>query len=228
MSLDQLLQQGAVWRGREAASEASVATLSSGHAQLDQWLPGGGWQSGNLVEVLYDTEGCGELRLLLPLLAAAPKDRWIIWVDPPHIPYAPVLKAAGVALERLLLVRSTSRRDRLWCLEQALKSGCCAAVLGWVPGGEAKVLRRLQLAAAAGGSLGFVFRPTDCRDQNSPAPYRLLLESEQDGASVGVSVLKRKGGWPLSRRVLPLDETMHAVRPRVTGRSRLRLVSGHG
>ncbi|NVK42907.1 MAG: translesion DNA synthesis-associated protein ImuA [Oceanospirillaceae bacterium] len=228
MSLDQLLQQGTIWRGREAANEATVATLSSGHAQLDQWLPGGGWQSGNLVEVLYDTEGCGELRLLLPLLAAAPKDRWIVWVDPPHIPYAPALKAAGVALERLLLVRSTSRRDRLWCLEQALKSGCCAAVLGWVPAGEAKSLRRLQLAASEGGGLGFVFRSTACRDQSSPAPYRLLLEPEQDGAGVGVSVLKRKGGWPLPRQVLPLDELVRGRRSPASGRSRLRLVNGHG
>ncbi len=224
MSLDQLMQQGAVWRGREAANEASVATLPSGHAQLDQWLPGGGWQSGNLVEVLYDTEGCGELRLLLPLLAAAPKDRWILWVDPPHIPYAPALKAAGVPLERLLLVRSTSRRDRLWCLEQALKSGCCAAVLGWLPGSEAKALRRLQLAASEGGGLGFVFRPTSCCDQSSPAPYRLLLEPEQDGVSAGVSVLKRKGAWPLSRQVLSLEESTIDTRPTASSRPRLRLV----
>ncbi|MFC6671004.1 hypothetical protein [Marinobacterium aestuariivivens] len=48
--------------------------------------PGGGWQAGNLVEVLYDTEGCGELRLLLPLLAQAPADRWVLWVDPPIFP----------------------------------------------------------------------------------------------------------------------------------------------
>ncbi len=204
MSLDQLLEQGAVWRARDGATEPRVTCLSSGHVELDQLLSGGGWQPGNLVEVLYDAEGCGELRLLLPLLAASPAPGWVLWVDPPHIPYAPALKAAGVALDRLLLVRSNSRRDRLWCLEQALKSGCCSAVLGWLGAGQEPALRRLQLAAVQGGGLGFIFRPAACKEQSSAAPYRLLLEPEQQPDEVGVSVLKRKGGWPLSRRVLSL------------------------
>lgn len=203
MSLEQLLERGTIWRASDAVAEPCVASLPCGHVELDEMLQGQGWPSGNLVEVLYDTEGCGELRLLLPLLAAS-RERWVLWVDPPHIPYAPALKAAGVALERLLLVRSNSRRDRLWCLEQALKSGCCSAVLGWLGDVPPSALRRLQLAAAQGGGLGFIFRPTACRKQSSAAPYRLLLEPEPQPDKVAVSVLKRRGGWPLSRRVLSL------------------------
>ncbi len=205
MSLEQLLERGAVWRASEAVAEPVVAGLASGHAELDQLLQGQGWQPGSLVEVLYDTEGCGELRLLLPLLAAS-QERWVLWVDPPHIPYAPALKAAGVALDRLLLVRSNSRRDRLWCIEQALKSGCCSAVLGWLGDVSPQALRRLQLAAAEGEGLGFIFRPTACKGQASAAPYRLLLEPDQAPDTLAVSVLKRRGGWPLSRRVLSLRQ----------------------
>jgi hypothetical protein len=145
------------------------------------------------------------LRLLLPLLATS-TDRWVLWVDPPHIPYAPALKAAGVALDRLLIVRSNSRRDRLWCLEQALKSGCCSAVLGWLGEVPQQALRRLQLAATEGGGLGFIFRPSACRNQGSAASYRLLLEPEQAPDTLAVSVLKRRGGWPLPRRVLSLRQ----------------------
>ncbi|WP_020682598.1 translesion DNA synthesis-associated protein ImuA [Marinobacterium rhizophilum] len=203
MSLEQLLERGAVWRASDTATEPRVAGVSCGHAELDQMLHGQGWQSGSLVEVLYETEGCGELRLLLPLLAMS-TDRWVLWIDPPHIPYAPALKAAGVALERLLIVRSNSRRDRLWCLEQALKSGCCSAVLGWLGEVPQAALRRLQLAAAEGGGLGFIFRSSTCRHQGSAASYRLLLEPEQAPDTLAVSVLKRRGGWPLPRRVLSL------------------------
>jgi protein ImuA len=205
MSLEQLLEQGAVWRASNIVSEPCAEGLSSGHDELDLMLNGQGWQPGSLVEVLYDTEGCGELRLLLPLLAAS-KERWVLWVDPPHIPYAPALKAAGVALDRLLLVRSNSRRDRLWCLEQALKSGCCSAVLGWLGDVPQQALRRLQVAATQGQGLGFIFRPTACREQHSAASYRLLLEPEQAADTLAVSVLKRRGGWPLSRRVLSLRQ----------------------
>ncbi|UTW11121.1 translesion DNA synthesis-associated protein ImuA [Marinobacterium rhizophilum] len=205
MSLEQLLEQGAVWRASDTVGEPCVAGFYSGHEELDQMLNGQGWQPGSLVEMLYDTEGCGELRLLLPLLAAS-AERWVLWVDPPHIPYAPALKAAGVALDRLLLVRSNSRRDRLWCLEQALKSGCCSAVLGWLGDVPQQALRRLQLAAAQGQGLGFIFRPTACREQHSAAPYRLLLEPDQAPDKLAVSVLKRRGGWPLPRRVLSLRQ----------------------
>src|SRR5262245_32773432 len=115
--LQELLAHPSVWRGR---SQAPVQTLSTGYAALDAGLPGGGWPRHGLVEVLTAEPGVGELYLLLPVLAAlsqASPARWCTWVTPPHEPYAPALEAHGVALDRMLVVRTYLP---LWALEQAL------------------------------------------------------------------------------------------------------------
>ncbi len=205
--LDQLLDRGAVWPARQqAGSETRRADhIATGYHQLDQQLTGQGFQPGNLVEVLYDQPGSGELRLLLPLLARrSQRPGWIIWIDPPHIPYAPALAAAGINIDRVLMVHSKQDGDRLWSMEQALKSGSCCAVLGWLPEGREKAVRRLQLAAAESGTTGFLFRPLSSRHHSSGAPYRISLQPRPEG--VDVKVLKRRNGWTMPARHLSLGE----------------------
>ncbi len=207
--LDQLLNQGAIWRAGRSPGETAQPCVPSGYQALDRLLVGEGWHPGSLIELLYQQPGGGELRLLLPLLARlSRKPGWILWVDPPHIPYAPALAAAGLNLERVLLVSTPSLQERLWTLEQGLKSGCCGAVLGWLPAGEERALRRLQLAAAEGGGLGFLYRPLECRQHHSSAAYRLLLKPRRHG--VELTLLKRRQGWPLPPRDLSLDESQQA------------------
>src|SRR6476619_4914417 len=54
------------WRGDDLAFVAS--TLPTGYEALDRELPGGGWPRGQLIELLADDQGIGELRLLVPAL----------------------------------------------------------------------------------------------------------------------------------------------------------------
>ena len=49
-------------------------------------------------------------------------------------------------------------RDALWAFEQCLRSGACAAVLGWPLHADGPALRRLQVAADSGECLGFALR----------------------------------------------------------------------
>jgi cell division inhibitor SulA/protein ImuA len=118
--------------------------------------------------------------------------RWIAWIDPPHLPYAPALAALGVRLSRVLLVRSASVSDRLWAVEQALGSGACGAVLSWIGECEDRRLRRLQLAAERGGAWGFLFRLARFADRPSPAALRLKVEPAPSGLTV--QSLKGRGG----------------------------------
>ena len=79
VSVEQLLQQNSarLWRARETASSAAAAVpagLPTGYAALDRCLPGAGWPRQGLIEVLVDQRGIGELRLLLPALAALCRD----------------------------------------------------------------------------------------------------------------------------------------------------------
>ena len=191
MNLQQVLQRRDVWRGSQAPAAQAVA---SGFAELDELLPGGGWPRGALTEIVVAHQGIGELRLLLPALARLSRgDRWIAFIAPPYIPYAPALAAAGVELSRLLLVHPRTREERLWAVEASLRAGACAAVLAWPQAVTAPQLRRWQLAAEMGGAVGVLFQKRSI--DNSPAALRLQLAPANKRA-VELHVLKRRGGWP--------------------------------
>ena len=204
MTLQELMQRAGMWRGGELPP---LATHQTGFAGLDAILPGGGWPQAGLVEILTASSGIGALRLVLPMLAAASRaGDWIVWVDPPHIPYAPALDAGGVALSRVLLVdlptRSTASGEDdeiLWACEQALRFADCAVALMWLGATTpALPMRRLQLAAEAGATTGIVFRPATCAAQSSPALLRLALETPagEEGSTplaLEVKVIKARG-----------------------------------
>jgi hypothetical protein len=189
--LQELLAHPSVWRGR---SHAAVETLSTGFPALDAGLPGGGWPRHGLVEVLTPQPGVGELYLLLPVLAALSHTtpaRWCTWVSPPHEPFAPALLAHGVALERILVVRT---HLPLWAHEQALRSGACDAALAWLPRASPRAIRRLQLAAEQGRALGVLYRSQRFAHEASPAMLRVMLEPLTGVHGARVSLLKSRGG----------------------------------
>jgi cell division inhibitor SulA/protein ImuA len=147
-----------------------------------------------LTEILSPHQGREALRLMVPALIRLSREaRWIAWVAPPYLPYAPGLAGRGVELSRLLMITPGDERMCLWGLEQALRSGACSAALAWQEQMEMSALRRLQLAAETGNALAFLFRPEQAAQQASPAVLRLRVRCLADG--MAVDVLKRQGGW---------------------------------
>ena len=206
-SLDKLLENPRVWRGRDQARQQ--AGLASGYPELDRQLPGGGWPRESLTEILTEHYGIGELRLLMPALArlgteASPQNfsepGWIAWVAPPFQPYPPALQQYGIDLSRMLIVRPRDTSEVLWSAEQALSSGTCAAVLLWPSILDDQSSRRLQLAAEKGRSWAIAFRPLAARRQASAAALRLELHPEDtrhsDERGMRVHILKSRGGRP--------------------------------
>jgi hypothetical protein len=213
--LARLLEHPAIWRG---TSVARTEVLPSGFASLDKRLPGGGWPRSGLIEILASRFGVGELRLLLPVLAAltsASTARTSVWVAPPLEPFAPALAAHSIVLERLLVVRvpPVLSSGVLWAFEQSLGSGACDLVMAWAKRPRAKQVRRLQLAAERGRALGVLFRPLQARRESSHAALRIAIEPSTYG--VRVNLLKSKGGV---RGSVELDLT-EAGRNPTTGRS---------
>src|ERR1051325_10784310 len=95
-ALDHILERHPVWRGGRLSASASATP--TGFEALDRELPGGGWPRGTLTELLVGRAGIGELRLVLPALAALSwAGRRIAWLAPPHLPSAPALAAGGLA-----------------------------------------------------------------------------------------------------------------------------------
>jgi hypothetical protein len=186
---------------KDASAAPARPVWSTGKSSLDARLPGGGWPTASLIEVLLDETGLGEVQLFLPALVACQRNTqdgseasWLVWIAPPHEPYAPALAQQGIELGRLLVVRPSTATEALWAAEQALSSGVCAAVLLWLKGTDDRWLRRLKLAAEAGGSLGVLFRPARHRFESSPANLRLSLSRGELGARV--DLLKVQGGRP--------------------------------
>lgn len=217
--LARLLQYPGIWRGR-SLSLTRGDTLSSGFPELDAHLPGGGWPKVGLVEILATHLGSGELRLLLPLLAAVthqPQARWCTWIAPPLTPYAPALAASGVNLSRILVVRAPKGRERApeWATEQALICGACDVVLTWITQPlKPRIVRRLQLATQRGRTLAFLLRPWSTRAAQEPSHALLRLgvepQSHGNGSGVHLSILKSRGG-ATGQWWLDLDATRMAA-----------------
>ena len=184
-----------LWRADRLAVQAGgsdASTRPTGFAALDAELPGGGWPAAGLTELLQHAAGSGELRLLVPMLAAGSAP--LLWVAPPLSPYAPALLALGLPPERLVIAEPERAADAAWAAEQALRAGVLAAVLWW-QGREpvtATTLRRLHWAAVEGRTPLFAFRQMSVRSQSSPAPLRLALNLSAPGR-LAVDVFKRRG-----------------------------------
>jgi hypothetical protein len=169
------------------------AIYATGSPQLDAVLPHGGWQSGTIVELMPTQIGVGEFRLLMPVIAnITATEQHVALVSPPYIPFAPALSNHGIRLDRLLIVRAEKPADILWSLEQTLRCKSFGAVIGWPTVIKDRDTRRLQLAAEAGRSVGFLYRPASAGIEASPAAVRLKLKPAPMG-DLAIDILKCRG-----------------------------------
>ncbi len=193
-----------VWRANQISASKARAT-PSGFAMLDRELPNGGWPASVLTELLLAQNGIGELRLLAPVLSALTQaGKSVILLAPPHIPFAPALAELGLDLRHVLVIQTDKPMDRIWAVEQTLKSASFGALLCWLPQARADHLRRLQLAAGGSEGLCFVFRPVAAQQESSPAPLRIVCRASS-GGGMTVDIVKRRGplfGQPM---LLPLQ-----------------------
>ena len=187
-----------------------MPAIPTGFDLLDAELPGGGWPAGALTELVGLHEGIGELQLVLPTLARlSTAGKRIIWLAPPHLPYAPALAAAGVDLANLAVVRAPGRRDALWAAEQALRAGSCHALLAWFRNARYPELRRLAVAAEASRAFVALFRPAEAAHESSPACLRIALEPAE--GELAVRIFKRRGAPAAVPLRLPVKRPVHAL-----------------
>lgn len=116
------------------------------------------------------------------------------------VAYAPALERAGVDLNALAFVSTSSAQQTLWATEQALLSGATRAVFAWIrehPHDFA--LRRIAQAARKSNSLCFLMRSMSAAKRASPAELRIAVvpmlsasQVESRGA-IEVRLLKRRG-----------------------------------
>jgi protein ImuA len=148
-----------------AGVERIRETLPFGVAAIDAVLPGGGLPRGCLHEIIAADAGGAAAAFAAVLLAGlAGNGDSVVWCrrgTGPHGVnlYGPGLAAFGLDLRRLLVVRARRDTDVLWAMEEGLRGGAVAAVLGEGAAVPLIALRRLQLAAETGGTTGLLLRP---------------------------------------------------------------------
>ena len=217
-----LLKHPKLWRAGEIAKQQSQSrsAISTGFAELDELLPDQGWPAASLMELLMPSAGFGELRLLIPAIRALSQSesRWVAWINPPFIPYAPALESLGVDINKMLLIHPRSHEDALWALERATRSGSCALAMAWLDDKQLKLkdTQRLQVAARQGETLTCLFRPQKSSIDLQPsfAELRLALKSFEDG-QLSLDLVKRRGGWPVHNLSLPIADVTETSHPDV-------------
>lgn len=182
----------AVWRGSELGG-AVARTIPSGFAALDGQLPGGGWPTHSLTELLMAQEGLYEWRLLGPALPSLMASAGRVYlVTPPRQPHAGGLAQLGLAPDQVVWIHAPTSVDRLWATEQIVKSDPAGAVLAWLPQARPEQVRRLQIHAQSCDAPVFVFRPVARLSDASPAPLRVTV-AQAEGWHLEVRVPKRRG-----------------------------------
>lgn len=204
-----------LWKGNRPAC-TTFDEITTGYKELDQALPGKGWPRGVVIELVLQTQGIGELQLMLPAIGTLiAQQRFIVMIDTPYIPYAPALNNAGLDLSALYVVVPERPGDGLWAAEKALLNPSCGMVLLWSGVVHGKnynflkdtVIRRLQVAAQASRAILVLYRVIgqgQMEPQNPWAAVRLGLK-KQTGDLV-IDILKTRGACRHGRIRIGLND----------------------
>jgi protein ImuA len=138
--------------------------LSFGIEAVDGRLAGGG-----LLPALHEAAAASPApgddaaaTLFLAALAArfsqAAGDGQVLWAVTRHDLFAPGLAQAGLAPERVLYAECRDDAEMLAVMEEGVRHGGLAAVLGEAKRADMTATRRLQLAAEEGGTAALLLR----------------------------------------------------------------------
>lgn len=163
--------------------------LSCGVQDWDRLLPGGGLAPGTLVEWVEQdaASGAGWLSLLAAksLVDSQPdREGRMVVIDTDGTFYPLAAMAAGLSLERLLIVQPANLADGLWAADQALRNPAVSVVWGVLPVLDDRQARRLQLAAEIGETMGLWLRPAKALSEPSWADVRWFVRGVQKPAEV--------------------------------------------
>jgi protein ImuA len=134
-----------------------------------------------------------------------------IWISATRILFPPALKYFGIEPDNIIFIDLKKERDILWAMEEALKCGGLAAVIGEMQELSFIASRRLQLAVEQSRVTGFVLRRNP-RNQNTNACVTrwkitpMPSQPEEDLPGVGyprwnVELLKVRNGKPGSWQI---------------------------
>ena len=189
--------EGHAPQGSHSTGDDAPGVMPLGAADIDGALPWGGLPRAAVHEVLGNTAAAGFCIALAARLAGATGS--VLWCRRGHDPYGPGLALFGLDPRRLIVARGRGGKDVLWAMEEGLRSGALAVVLGETRGLAPIARRRLQLAAETGGATGLLLLPGSAKTPPGAALARWRIAAAP-GTTVGprwrVELEHCRGGMP--------------------------------
>lgn len=212
-------------RHRQHQRGGGRRVVPTGLTGLDEMLPRGGLPGGAVTEILSSLDGGGATTLALrAALAAAGDTGGVVVVDSRGDFYPPAFWRLGMAVDRLVVIRTSNLREALWAVDQALRCSAVAAVVAPVGRLEDATSRRLQLAAESRGGLALLLRPvTDQRHSFAAVQMRVEPVGVDEGGRpqaghnrgcgafsyarlCRVTLMKVREGRPLEPFIISMDD----------------------
>ena len=154
----------------------TAKAIPFGLSAIDRYLPQGGLAGGGLHEFVPEAGATpAAFGFIVALLARVAQPHPLLLVLPSYglrdygRPYGHGLSTLGLDPHRLILVETAHRRDTLWAIEEALRSGAPAAVAGVIDKLDLKSSQRLQLAATDAGLPLLLLRPAQNLESSAAA-----------------------------------------------------------
>jgi hypothetical protein len=175
----------------------ALSRVTTGVADLDAVLPGGGLRRGMVLELLSAADGGGAWTLGLLLARQACEAKQTLVIVDEHSWFYPLATARlGFNLRRSLVIRPRGWRDAYAAICQSLRCRAVGGVIGWCERIGMVDAQRLRLAAERGGGMGFLVRPPEALQSPACASARLLVApvaSGQLARRLRVEVIRGRG-----------------------------------
>ncbi len=189
-----------IWLGNQQQLVDDFCSTS--YLLLDEKL-GGGWPQYGVIE-LQTANGIGELRLLAPFLSAmTTTQQLIMFINAPSIINSQMLAFNDIEPSAAVMINTNDDSQQLWSAEQSLHSGCVSTVVLWQQQFSSCQIKRLKLAAKAGGSRLIVIRPPN---QLNALPVNLTLALMPSDNGLDITIKKQQGHWPQPMFTLDMSQ----------------------
>lgn len=187
-------------RALDPGSDPDLPSVPTGVPAIDCHLPWGGLALPGLHEIVGAPADGAAVAFTAAVLGRLGRGRPVLWssIRRPGL-YGYGLADLGCDPADVVLARGRRPEDVLWHLEEALRSGAVAAVVGDVVMPDLTASRRLQLAAEAARSPAIILLPAGAPPPQSVAltRWRVMSRPSSHGRPAWCLDLQRcRGGTP--------------------------------
>jgi len=180
-----------------------------GLGTIESAFPGNVFAKGVVHELIsssFEDAACTSGFMSVILGKLMQQGGFCLWISAKRHLFPPALKVFGIEPDRILFIDTTTTKDTLWALEEALKCDAITAVIGELNELSFNESQRLQLAVERSQVTGFIHRHWP-KTQNAVAcvtrwkisPIASALSHDMPGVGFpgwNVQLLKVRGGRP--------------------------------